>query len=172
MTWEIARGLQLSNAEAKWLSTFVRYHMRLLPMARVEEGPDRRMLYRFFNKVGDVGIAIAILYLADTCATFGPELTQEDWDRSVKTAHEVLQAWWLEHEVVVAPKLLLNGNDIQKEFDLAPGALIGKLIASLREAQASGAVKDEAAAHKFIAGQLKEDPQEGQRELTNHDLEG
>lgn len=155
MTWEIARGLQLSNAEAKWLSTFVRYHMRLLPMARVEEGPDRRMLYRFFNKVGDVGIAIAILYLADTCATFGPELTQEDWDRSVKAAHDVLQAWWLEHEVIVAPKLLLNGNDIQKEFDLAPGALIGKLIASLREAQASGAVKNKAAAHKFIAGQLK-----------------
>ena len=49
MTWEIARGLQLSNAEAKWLSTLVRYHMRLLPMARAENGPDRRMLYRFFR---------------------------------------------------------------------------------------------------------------------------
>ncbi|MBG0788481.1 MAG: HD domain-containing protein, partial [Anaerolineaceae bacterium] len=140
MTWEIARGLQLSNAEAKWLSTFVRYHMRLLPMARVETGPDRRMLYRFFKKVDDVGIAIAILYLADTYATFGPELSQEGWDRSVKTAYDVLQTWWLEHAEVVAPKLLLDGNDIQKGFDLAPGALIGKLIAALREAQASGEV--------------------------------
>ncbi|QRN83371.1 hypothetical protein JR338_01035 [Chloroflexota bacterium] len=155
ITWEIARGLQLSNAEAKWLSTFVRYHMRLLPMARVGTGPDRRMLYRFFKKVGDVGIAIAILYLADTYATFGPELTQEGWNRPVKAAHEVLQAWWLEHEVVVAPKLLLNGNDIQKEFDLAPGALIGKLIASLREAQASGEVRDEDDARGFITRQLR-----------------
>jgi putative nucleotidyltransferase with HDIG domain len=57
MAWELARHLALSNAEAKWLSTLVRYHMRLLPMSRVEGGPDRRMLYRFFNKVGDVGVA-------------------------------------------------------------------------------------------------------------------
>ena len=155
MTWDIARGLQLSNAEAKWLSTLVRYHMRLLPLARAEKGPDRKMLYRFFRDAGEVGAAIAILYLADTRATYGPELTQEKWDCTVQTARAVLQAWWQEQDEVVAPQLLLNGNDIQKEFDLAPGALIGKLIDLLREAQASGEVGDRAAARAFIASQLK-----------------
>jgi tRNA nucleotidyltransferase/poly(A) polymerase len=155
MTWDIARGLQLSNAEAKWLSTLVRFHMRLLPMARMENGPDRKMLYRFFRDAGEVGAAIAILYLADTRATYGPELAQGKWDSVVRTARTVLQAWWQEQSEVVAPKLLLNGNDIQKEFDLAPGALIGKLISSLREAQASGEVGDRAAARAFIAHQLE-----------------
>ena len=155
MTWEIARGLQLSNAEAKWLSTLVRYHMRLLPMERAEHGPDRRMLYRFFRDVDDVGVAIAILYLADGFATYGPELTQEKWESSVNTARAVLQAWWQDHEVVVAPTLLLDGNDIQKKFHLEPSALIGTLIASLREAQASGEVQDVEAARAFIAGLLK-----------------
>lgn len=160
MTWEIARGLQLSNAEAKWLSTLVRYHMRLLPMERAEHGPDRRMLYRFFHEVGEVGAAIAILYLADTAATYGPELTEEKWNRAVSTASAVLRAWWQDHDEVVAPKLLLDGNDIQNEFNLKPGAMIGSLIALLREAQASGEVKDAAAARAFITRQLEKYPQD------------
>jgi len=155
MTWEIARGLQLSNAEANWLSTLVRYHMRLLPMARAEHGPDRRMLYRFFQNVGEVGVAIAILYLADFTATYGPQLTRDKWARSVGTTASVLTAWWEGYDEVVAPKLLLDGNDIQREFGLAPGAVIGNLIASLREAQASGEVKDEQGARAFIKHQLK-----------------
>jgi len=155
MTWEIARRSQLSNAEAKWLSTLVRYHMRLLPMARSENGPDRKTLYKFFRDAGEVGAAIAILYLADTRATYGPELLQEKWDRALRAARMVLQTWWQEQDEVVAPKLLLNGNDIKKEFNLAPGALIGSLIDSLREAQASGEVGDRGAACAFIIRQLE-----------------
>jgi hypothetical protein len=134
----------------------VRYHMRLLPMTRVEGGPDRRMLYRFFNKVGDVGMAIAILYLGDIYATYGPDLTEEKWHRTLTVVDQVLKSWWQDHEVVVAPKLLLDGHALQKEFGLAPGALIGELIASLREAQASGEVVDLAGARAFIAQQLKQ----------------
>ena len=67
----------------------------------------------------------------------------------------VLQAWWQDYDVVVAPTLLLDGNDIQKEFHLEPSALIGNLIASLREAQASGEVQDVEAARAFVAGQLQ-----------------
>jgi tRNA nucleotidyltransferase/poly(A) polymerase len=155
MAWELARHLALSNAEAKWLSTLVRYHMRLLPMSRVEGGPDRRMLYRFFNKVGDVGVAIALLYLGDIRATYGPELTQEKWANTTDTSSAVLRAWWQDHGTVVAPKLLLDGHALRTEFGLAPGALIGELIASLREAQASGEVVDLAGARAFIARQLE-----------------
>ena len=156
MTWDLAKHFALSNAEAKWLSTLVRYHMRLIPMSRAEGGPDRRMLYRFFNKVGDVGVAIAILYLGDTRATYGPELTREKWANAINTTRTVLRAWWQDHGTVVAPKLLLDGHALQKEFGLAPGALIGELIASLREAQASGEVVDLAGARAFIADQLKQ----------------
>jgi hypothetical protein len=129
--------------------------MRLIPMSRAEGGPDRRMLYRFFKEVGDVGVAIAILYLGDTRATYGPELTQEKWANSTNTSKAVLHAWWQDHGTVVAPKLLLDGHALQTEFGLAPGAQIGELLASLREAQASGQVVDLAGARAFIAEQLE-----------------
>ena len=155
MVWDLARGLALSNAEAKWLATLVRYHMRLLPLARHAGEPDRKKLYHFFQETGEVGIAIALLYLADTCATYGPELSRETWARSVSTAERVLQAWWQEQDDLVAPKLLLDGNALQREFGLTPGAQIGALLADLREAQAAGEVVDLAGARALIARQLE-----------------
>ena len=167
MAWEIARGLELSNAEAKWLSTLVRYHMRLLPMARAENGPERKALYKFFRDTGEVGVAIALLYLGDTRATYGPKLTQEKWDRAVRTVRAVLQAWWLGQDEVVSPKLLLNGNDIQKEFDLVPGALIGTLVEALREAQAGGEVGDRTAARAFIQQQIRKHQKAGKNDKSD-----
>ena len=155
MVWDLARRLALSNAEAKWLSTLVRYHMRLLPLARLDGGPDRKKIYHFFQEAGEVGVAIALLYLADTRATYGPELTRETWGRSVRTAARVLQAWWQEQDDLIAPELLLDGNALQREFGLAPGALIGELLADLREAQAADEVRDLAGARAFIAKRLK-----------------
>lgn len=155
MAWALARSLALSNAEAKWLSTLVREHKRLLPLCQNEAGPDRGQLYGFFRDAGEVGLAIALLSLAEIRAASGPALTAEGWQRALRTVDRVLQAWWQDHEKVVAPKLLLDGHALQKEFHLAPGAVIGRLIESLRAAQASGEVVDIEGARAFIAAQLK-----------------
>ena len=56
--------------------------------------------------------------------------------------------YFSQHEEVVAPPPLVNGNDIMQELGLPPGKQIGVILEAIREAQASGEVvtKEEALA--------------------------
>jgi tRNA nucleotidyltransferase/poly(A) polymerase len=154
LAWEAARRLQLSNAEAEWIRTLVRYHMHLLPLVNSNDLPDRKAIYRFFEKTGEVGVAIAMLSLADTAATYGQNLSQALWQKAVTVTKIVMKAWWEEREYVVAPQPLLDGNDLQKEFGLTPGKMIGRMLSDLKEAQASGEVLTKEAARSFISNKL------------------
>jgi putative nucleotidyltransferase with HDIG domain len=154
LAWEAAKRLKLSNAESEWVQRMVRYHMVLLPLIIHESLPDRRMIYNFFNQAGEVGVAIAMLSLADTTATYGEGLSEDKWGKAVQVSRAMLSAWWQERETVVSPQLLLDGNDLQRLFSLNPGEQIGRLLADLREAQASGEVRTEKDAIMFIKGQL------------------
>ncbi len=154
LAWEVAKRLKLSNAESEWISEMVRHHLRLLPLANRKGDPDRRSIYRFFDQAGEVGVAIAILSLADTTATYGEKLSEEKWRKTVQVSRAMLSAWWRERETVVSPDPLLNGNDLQKIFGLEPSEHIGQLLAALREAQAGGEVTTEKEAIAFIREQL------------------
>ncbi|MDY6872499.1 MAG: hypothetical protein SVR81_00815 [Chloroflexota bacterium] len=155
MAWDLARGLQLSNAEAEWVQTFVRYHMRLLPMVRKGHEPTRKRIYHFFQNTGQTGVAIALFSLADTVATYGPELSKSHWETSLMVVRELLKAWWQAQETVIAPKPLLNGNDLKREFELKPGKRIGELLGLLTEAQAAGEIRSIEEARTFIERQLR-----------------
>jgi tRNA nucleotidyltransferase/poly(A) polymerase len=154
MARDLARSLQLSNAEAEWVQTFVRFHMRLLPMARAGREPTRKRMYRFFQNTGQVGVAIALFSLADAAATYGPELSKSHWETMLSVVRTLLTAWWQAQDSVVAPKLLLDGNDLKREFELKPGKKIGALLAALTEAQAAGEVENIEDARAFIAREL------------------
>jgi len=56
---------------------------------------------------------------------------------------------------VVTPTLLLDGNDLQNEFGMAPGKEIGEILEILREAQAAGKVTTRAQAAALIQSQIK-----------------
>ncbi len=156
LTGDIAKGLRLSNAESDWLQTMVRYHMRLLPLVNSDDPPDRRSVYRFFNKTGEVGVSIAILSLADTLATYDHMLTKSKWENAVRVTKVMLTAWWDYHDTVVYPTLLLDGRDLQKIFGLEPGKAIGRLLDKLLEAQASGEVLTQEEAEDFIQKHLSD----------------
>ncbi len=150
MAIETAKRLQLSNAEVDWIQTFVRYHMRLLPFINADNPPTPRSVFRFFNKTGEVGVAVALFSLADTLATFGDSLEKTVWGKALQVTRTMLTAWWQEQEKVVKPKLFLNGHDLQEIFDLTPGKQIGKLLFELAEAQAAGEVSTKEEAIAFI----------------------
>jgi putative nucleotidyltransferase with HDIG domain len=154
LAWKAARRLELSNAESEWIKMMVQHHMRLLPMINREGSPDRRTIYHFFTQTGEVGVAIAILSLADTTATYGEGFLEEKWEKAVQVTRAMLFAWWRERETVISPALLLNGDDLQRMFDLKPGERIGFLLNALREAQASGEVLTKKDAILFIQEQL------------------
>jgi hypothetical protein len=125
-----------------------------LPLVNKQASLSRRAIYRFFNETGDVGIAVALLSMADFLAIYGGRVPHEKWERIVGITRKLFAAWWEHHEDLVSPDLFLDGNDLQNEFGLAPGKQIGQLLEALKEAQAVGRVTSLAEAMAFIHSQL------------------
>jgi tRNA nucleotidyltransferase/poly(A) polymerase len=153
---QIAKQLPLSNAESGWVQTLVQHHLHLLPLINACSVPDRRTVYRFFRSTGDVGVAIVLHSLADILAAEDPDIDPERWACSLQVATTCLSAWWEDQENIVTPQPLLDGNDLQQEFGLAPGKVIGRLLNQLVEEQASGTVANLDQARDFIKNRLSD----------------
>lgn len=156
LAWEAARRLQLSNAEAAWVQTMVRRHMDLLPLMTQRQPLSRQAIYRFFQQAKDAGVAIGLLSLADTLATYGEHLSQENWEMALRITRGLFFAWWELQKAVVSPTPLLNGDDLQNEFGLEPGKQIGQLLDALKEAQAIGKVTDRSEAEAFVRSRVNQ----------------
>ncbi|HUF38018.1 MAG TPA: HD domain-containing protein [Anaerolineales bacterium] len=150
----VARDLVLSNDEKRRLVRVVRHHMRPHFLAWAGTPPTRRAIYRFFRDTGPAGADIALLVLADVLGAYEQTLTAEMWGNYLDLSRILLENWWEHPEESVRPPPLLNGTDLIERFDLAPGPLIGELLAKLREAQAAGEVGDRDGALRFIEDAL------------------
>ena len=95
----------------------------------------------------DTGIDILFLALADYLASRGPLIHMETWQRLCQLVNYILTEEG-KQENRVKPVKLVDGHDLMNKFDLTPGSLLGKLLAIVHEAQASGEIttKEEALA--------------------------
>jgi tRNA nucleotidyltransferase/poly(A) polymerase len=155
-----ARKLALSVQEIDRLDTIIRHHMRVHFMtndrlsAGGKSGPSRRTIYRFFKDTREAGVDICLLSLADLRGTYGVTLPQEIWQAELETSRSLLEAYWEQREAVVSPPRLLSGNDLMREFQLAPGRKIGLLLDSIQEAQAAGDISTAQQALEFARQKL------------------
>jgi len=140
------RTLAFSAGEIRLVSTVVRHHMRPSLLAR-EGVLTRRAIYRFFRDTGDTGVETLLLSLADRLGTYGPDLGGDAWEERLQFIARMLAAYY-ERPEIVAPSPLVSGDDLITEVGIAPGPLVGQLLAQVREAQAAGEVttRDEALA--------------------------
>jgi poly(A) polymerase len=132
----ILERLRFSNRETRVVESLVYHHLRPVQMAN-EELPSGRAIYRYFRDTGQVGIDILFLALADYLASRGPLVSMDEWRRHCRLVNYILT----EHEkqeAKVLPARLIDGHDIMDAFGLAPGRLIGRLLAMVNEAYASG----------------------------------
>jgi tRNA nucleotidyltransferase/poly(A) polymerase len=149
--WALRRAIALrfSNDEADFVSKTVRHHMR--PLVLQSSLPvTRRAVFRFFRATGPCGIAVSLLFLADTLAAFPAEPEPERWRTTVETVHFLLEGYFERPEEMVHPAPLLSGDDLIRDFRLSPGPQIGELLDALREAQAAGEVESRADAIALI----------------------
>jgi UTP:GlnB (protein PII) uridylyltransferase len=159
----VRRGiaLRLSNGEIDFLRTVVKNHMRIhdftYRLVHQNEQPTRRAVYRFFRDTGMAGVALALLALADTRATYEQTLPQDHWAACLDTCRVLLEAWYETSEQVVSPPSLVNGDDLMSELGLKPGRVLGKLLEAIREAQAEGIIISREQAidfsRRWLAGQ-------------------
>jgi putative nucleotidyltransferase with HDIG domain len=141
-------ALRFPTRSQRFVGTLVAHHMRPLSLAQ-NAPPSRRAIYRFYRDTGDAGAALALLYLADTLAIWGPQLSAETWRESLATAEALLRTYFRRREEVVAPPPLLSGHDLLA-LGIPQGPVIGALLEALREAQAAGEVGTLEEARAFI----------------------
>ena len=118
------------------MESLVYHHLRPAQMAN-EELPTQRAIYRYFRDTGEAGIDILFLALADYLASRGPLASMEEWKKHCQLINYIL-AEHNKQQARILPVKLIDGHDIMSTFDLAPGPLIGKLLAMVNEAHASG----------------------------------
>jgi tRNA nucleotidyltransferase/poly(A) polymerase len=139
-----ARLLALSNEEIRLLDTIIRGHMRILfltnRLLQENKPPSRRAIYRFFRDLGPAGVELCLLALADLRGTYEQTLPQNTWEACLEVVRMMLEAWFEKREREVAPVPLVDGDDLINEFALKPGPQIGRLIETIREAQAVGEI--------------------------------
>jgi tRNA nucleotidyltransferase/poly(A) polymerase len=152
-----AQQLRLSKVEIQRVKCIVRHHMRPIMLLSTGRKPSRRAVYRFFRDTGEAGVDICLLSLADTLATYGPELPQDVWLAQIDTVRALLSAYWEENEKKIAPEALISGRDLIDGFKMKPGPQIGDLLEALREAQAMGEVNDRGQARRFVHEWLDQD---------------
>ena len=133
-----ARRLRLGGAEVRQVEAMVREHLRPLQIAQ-DGPPSRRALYRYFRDTGEAAIEVLFLSLADHLATVGPRLDWDDWRAHLGVVSFIL-AQRFQEEVLTAPPRLVTGHDLMDALGLAPGPLVGRLLAAVQEAQAAGEV--------------------------------
>lgn len=110
---------------------------------------DNRSIYLYYRKTGETGLDILFLSLADYASKLAVDFSQDQWLRILEMSEILVQAWFLQPEVV-APKPLLNGNDLMFHFDLSPSSLIGEIIESLKEEQAAGNIQTRSDAMEWV----------------------
>jgi poly(A) polymerase len=152
MTANILERLRFSNREIRLVESLVYHHLRPVQMAH-EEFPTQRAIYRYFRDTGEVGIDILFLALADYLASRGPLVSMEEWKKHCQLINYIL-AEHDKQQAKILPVKLIDGHDIMSNFDLAPGPLVGKLLAIVNEAHASGELSTREEALALIRREL------------------
>ena len=151
----ILRRLRFSAREVALVQTMVKAHLRPVQMGQ-QGPPTRRALYRYFRDCGDAAIPTLFLSLADHLGTVGPRVSGPGWRQHVALVNYILTKRFQEEETISPPKLL-GGDELMAELELSPGPMIGRLIETLREAQAAGEISTReealALARTCLAGQ-------------------
>jgi tRNA nucleotidyltransferase/poly(A) polymerase len=134
---ERATALRLSNPERARLVTVI----RALPVLAQLEELTPKTIYRFWKQLGEAGVDVCLLGLADFLGAFSANIDQDAWLVLVDRARVLLQAYFLNHEQFVSPPTLVDGKALMETFDLKSGPIIGQLLDLIREAQVEGEVK-------------------------------
>ena len=128
-------------------------------MATGNEMPTKRAIHRYFRDVGEVALDTLYLNMADFLAARGPSLTRDQMARGSKVISHILEIGQnIEQPARPAEgssKLLLDGNDIMREFGISPGPRIGRVLSAIAEAEAIGEVNTTEEAIRLATQYLK-----------------
>jgi len=132
---EVGRRLGFGEDAAGYVRLVVREHMRPGQFAALDEVTPRAVA-RFFHATAGAGPDVLLHMLADHMATRGPTIDVRGWQAHAAWVDVLLDTIWGEQVEITRP--LLNGDELMRALEIAPGPLVGRLLAAIGEAQAGG----------------------------------
>ena len=154
MTAGILARLRFSNREIRLVESLVYHHLRPVQMGDGQL-PTQRAIYRYFRDTGEAAIDILLLALADYLASRGPLVAMEEWNNHCQAMNYIL-AERDKQQARILPVKLVDGRDIMRMFGLGPGPLIGRLLARVHEAHASGELSTREEALALVGKELSD----------------
>ena len=141
------QDLQLSNQEIDLLEKGIR---AASASRTFNNTPSPLEVYRYFRNFGEAGVEGIFLALAHFLAVEEKSALDSGWPKQLDNARTLLEGWWEKRDQWVDPPSLMNGDDLQAEFDLDPGPKIGNLLEELREAQVQDGIQSRDKAKKYL----------------------
>jgi tRNA nucleotidyltransferase/poly(A) polymerase len=149
-----AERLRLSRVEIDRLRRVVANHMR--PGQLEKSRPiTPRAIYRYYRQLGEAGVDVVLLSLADFLGKHAPPPPQQAWAGRLGTARTLLEAYFERALQLVAPPALIDGVVLMETLGLTPGAQVGDLLEAVREAQVEGQVTTPEQAIDFARAALR-----------------
>jgi poly(A) polymerase len=149
---QVARRLRCSRQESHLLALWVRNHMRSGNLAAASRITDRA-LSRFFRDLGEEGVGMVLVSLADHYTYLHKSVRGKGKDPVEKMSYQLLSSYY-DHRAKILPKRLVDGHDLMRHLRLKPGPVIGKLLSRIQDAQADGKVTTREEALKFAKKKL------------------
>jgi len=152
---EVARRLGFGEEAARYIRLVVREHMRPGQLGVLDD-VTQRAVARFFHATAGAGPDVLLHLLADHMATRGPRIKVAAWLAQAAWVDALLDMIW--GEEIERTRPLLNGDELMRALGLAPGPLVGRLLAAIGSAQAGGEIStstEALALARSIVGRLK-----------------
>lgn len=153
---EIMQRLHASTQDRRLVQQVVGHHMRPGQLSNTKITP--RAVRRYFIDLGNVGIPVALVALADHLAMRGTAPLTEAWARHLATVRLLLTRYLRERDSILPP-LIIQPAELIRRLNLTPGPIIGQLLDQIAEAQAEGQIhsKDDALwlAEEFLRDQIR-----------------
>ncbi|MCH7801133.1 MAG: HD domain-containing protein, partial [Chloroflexi bacterium] len=134
------RRLRFGRKGVRMVGTMIRHHLRPRQMAAKNELPTKRAVHRYFRDVGEVALDTLYLNMADFLSAIGPDLTRDQMMEGCTVIRHILEVGLKMEDRVEPVRLLLDGNDIIREFGLSPSPIIGRVLSAVAKAEAIGKV--------------------------------
>ncbi len=145
--------LRFSRQECITARRWVKNHMRLGNLAAAPRTTDKAIA-RYFRDLGDDGIGMLLLSLADHWTYLKPALWAKRRDPVEKTALRMMDTYLGEQEKVL-PKRLVDGHDLMRVLRITPGPLVGAILSRIADAQVEKKITTKEDAFTFSRAILK-----------------
>lgn len=131
-----SKALRLSNDEKKRIVTVIANLSRPFTLPNLSD-LER---HRFWYELGDYGVDVCLLAMANYLGTVGIELKQDQWLAHLEVIQNLLHDYYNQYDKIVSPPQLVDGKQLMDALNLSPSRQIGELLTLIREAQVMGEI--------------------------------